>query len=300
MVTVESTFSIGDNGDPAYNISTAWDCLHINAIDKGTDGHYLASGRSTSTIYKINSTDGSIIWRLGGNSSNFTLGTGVEFALQHHVRYVAGAVQDNSGATISLFDNAATTAPGGSSGKILSLDYTNMTATLKQAFTPPEVIHAVSQGSAQLLPGGGALVNWGSADQVTEFSADGDVLFHVFLESGTAQSDGNTQNYRAFRGNWTGYSQESLAVFAQLQEDGGANTTSVWVSWNGDTRTVDWRFQWNNRETGAANSNNVQRTGFETRFDVPSDTPITELSVEALDASGNVLTSSGTIKVKRS
>ncbi|RSL84254.1 hypothetical protein CEP52_016486 [Fusarium oligoseptatum] len=70
-----------------YNSSTAWDYFHINSIAKGDDGNYLVSARHASTIYKINGTDGSIIWRLGGKASDFELGPNVTFGFQHHARF---------------------------------------------------------------------------------------------------------------------------------------------------------------------------------------------------------------------
>lgn len=66
----------------------AWDYFHINSITKGNDGHYLLSARHASTIYKINGTGGTVIWRLGGKRSDFVLGPNVTFGFQHHARYM--------------------------------------------------------------------------------------------------------------------------------------------------------------------------------------------------------------------
>ena len=72
----------------------AWDYFHINSVTKGDDGHYLLSARHSSTIYKINGTDGTVIWRLGGNHSDFVLGTDVPFGFQHHARYMAQKLEE--------------------------------------------------------------------------------------------------------------------------------------------------------------------------------------------------------------
>ncbi|KAI0137058.1 ASST-domain-containing protein [Xylariales sp. AK1849] len=274
----ESMLPLGSMAGSGYDSSTAWDYIHINSIAKGDDGHYIASARSASTIYKINGTDGSILWRLGGESSDFELGSGVEFAFQHHARYVPG-LND----TISLFENSA---GSGSAGKIFTLDLTKRKAELKKEFRLHQAILAFSQGSTQLLPNGNALVNWGSADQITEFDADGEVIFHAFLESGLRQE--NTQNYRAFRGNWTGVSPERPAVVVETNKGGNM---SVWVSWNGDTRTTDWRLSWNDTSSSdeKLSSSQVRRAGFETKFDLPGGSSFNSLYVEALDAKGNVL-----------
>ncbi|KAK6065823.1 secreted protein [Seiridium cupressi] len=270
----ESTLPLGSQAGSGDNSSTAWDYLHVNSITKGEDGHYLISARSASTLYKLNSTDGSVIWRLGGKSSDFALGPGVEFAFQHHARYFFGVLD-----TISFFDNSAGV---GSAGKIITLDFDKWTATLKQGFYPPHPIFALSQGSTQILPNGNALVNWGSADQITEFNSKGDVLFHAYLESGMRQQ--YTQNYRAFRGNWTGISPETPAVATEQGEDG---KTTVWVSWNGDTATAVWRIWWSTALN--LKSQDVPRQGFETRYEILEDAQVHNVYVEALDKEGKVL-----------
>ncbi|KAK9778374.1 putative Major facilitator superfamily (MFS) profile domain-containing protein [Seiridium cardinale] len=270
----ESTLPLGSQAGSGDNSSTAWDYLHVNSITKGEDGHYLISARSASTLYKLNGTDGSVIWRLGGKSSDFALGLGVEFAFQHHARYFFGVLD-----TISFFDNSA---GAGSAGKIITLDFDKWTATLKQGFYPPHPIFALSQGSTQILPNGNALVNWGSADQITEFNSKGDVLFHAYLESGMRQQ--YTQNYRAFRGNWTGISPETPAVATEQGEDG---KMTVWVSWNGDTSTAVWRIWWSTALN--LKSQDVPRQGFETRYEILGDAQVHNVYVEALDKEGKVL-----------
>lgn len=291
----------------AYNSSTAWDYFHINSITKGSDGHYLLSARHASTIYKINGTDGSIIWRLGGKQSDFELGPNVTFGFQHHARYlyedVNGPVQ-----VISLFDNSvygSESAGGGdkevhlfpySRGKYIRLDEEDKTATLDLAFLPPtEPILAKSQGSLQTLSGGNALINWGSEGQISEYLADGTPVFHAFLDSGFLQD--KLQNYRAFRYNWTGYSPETPAVFAErISED----EIDVYVSWNGDTQTDTWRFSWEEEVEGRsiASSKDVARAGFETSVRLRNSTgAVGQVRVEALDAGGSTLTVSQSVRV---
>ncbi|KAM0814665.1 putative ASST-domain-containing protein [Seiridium cardinale] len=278
----ESTLPLGSQAGSGDNSSTAWDYLHVNSITKGEDGHYLISARSASTLYKLNGTDGSVIWRLGGKSSDFALGPGVEFAFQHHARYFFGVLD-----TISFFDNSAGV---GSAGKIITLDFDKWTATLKQGFYPPHPIFAFSQGSTQILPNGNALVNWGSADQITEFNSKGDVLFHAYLESGMRQQ--YTQNYRAFRGNWTGISPETPAVATEQGED---RKTTVWVSWNGDTSTAVWRIWWSTALN--LKSQDVPRQGFETRYEIQGNAQVHNVYVEALDKIGKVLSKSESTRV---
>ncbi|KAF5643979.1 hypothetical protein F25303_6154 [Fusarium sp. NRRL 25303] len=291
-----------------HNSSTAWDYFHINSITKGDDGHYLLSARHSSTIYKINGTDGSIIWRLGGRFSDFTLGDNVTFGFQHHARYLKGGSGEST-EIISLFDNSvygSESAGGGdkevhlypySRGKYIKLDHAAHTATLELAFLPPQgPILSKSQGSLQTLPNGNALINWGSEGQITEYSSSGEPVFHAFLDSGLLQD--KLQNYRAFRYNWTGYSQETLAVLAEKGEGGEVN---VYMSWNGDTRTVAWRVSWSKR-IGWATIRKTQthpKTGFETTIKLTkASSSMGPVSVEALGADGQVLQVSENVRTE--
>lgn len=66
----ESNF---ERGDIDKHCTKKWDFLHANAVDKCSDGNLILSTRNTDTIFKINRTDGSIIWRLGGYTSDFEM-----------------------------------------------------------------------------------------------------------------------------------------------------------------------------------------------------------------------------------
>ncbi|CAI6079220.1 unnamed protein product [Clonostachys chloroleuca] len=297
----------------AYNSSTAWDYFHINSITKGSDGHYLLSARHASTLYKINGTDGSVIWRLGGQNSDFTLGPNVTFGFQHHARYLSG--HHDAVETISLFDNSVYGSESGgggdkevhlypfSRGKYIELNHRAKTATLVKAFHPPnDSILAKSQGSLQTLPNHNVLINWGSEGQITEYSPDGTPIFHAFLDSGFLQD--KIQNYRAFRYNWTGFSPETPALVAE--EVSPTGRTNLHVSWNGDTATALWNFFWTEKSTSGAGeeetstkqSKKVKCSGFETVLRIPAGFPgraISHVYVQAFDGSGNLLATSGTV-----
>ncbi|CAK7235484.1 hypothetical protein SBRCBS47491_009308 [Sporothrix bragantina] len=308
--------------------ATAWDYYHINSVAKGADGHYLVSARHASTIYKINGTDGSVIWQLGGNHSDYALGDGVRFGFQHHARYF---FEDPKGErdVLTLFDNSVygseSAGPGSeirinpySRGKYIALDHVAKTATLVRALEPPAVsapklavgddpILTKSQGSLQSLPGGGDFINWGSEGQITEYDGSGVPVFHAFFGRGFLRE--RLQNYRAFRFNWTGISPETPAVFAEASD----NTVRLFVSWNGDTVTQAWRFSWV-EETDAIDGNGkttvvktykdkvVPRRGFETstRVNRASDVRVLSVRAEALDADQRVLGASSKVNVQPS
>jgi hypothetical protein len=273
-----------------HNSSDAIDYFHINSVDRDSEHSYLISARHTSTIYKINGTSGSIIWRLGGRLSNFTLEPGVEFGLQHHARFIS---RDSDTEIISIFDNSGARQKTGfyenkSSGKILSLNTKTWTATLFKKFPAPETVFAFSQGGTQILPNGNAFVNWGSAGAITEYSPDGDVIFHAFLESGDLWRNGDVQNYRGFKFNWTGAPSEEPAVVALKHGE----STVVYVSWNGDTETKIWRFYGiDGRGKGRKEVflGDEERSGFETGFYVRSGGNWKGFLVESVGARGEVL-----------
>ncbi|KAJ5511410.1 hypothetical protein N7453_003513 [Penicillium expansum] len=262
-----------------YNSSDAWDYFHINSVDKDAE------------VHKINGTTGEIIWRLGGLRSDFELGPNVKFCFQHHARFVE---QSDDEEIISLFDNSAHgtenhrgkevhTHPF-SQGKVISVNTVTWTANIVQAFQPPDGLLAKSQGSTQLLPNGNALVNWGSEGALTEFRADGTPIFHAYMDSGLLGE--GVQNYRAFRYNWTGLPTEEPAIVAEKTPSG----TKVFVSWNGDTETVVWRFYAVTDGFGSREFlGEATRDGFETSFSLPGHI-YQRLSAEAVSARGRVLT----------
>ncbi|KAI5923511.1 Arylsulfotransferase-domain-containing protein [Camillea tinctor] len=282
-----------------YNSSDAWDYFHINSVDKDTAGNYLISARDACSVHKINGTDGSIIWKLNGKASSFKIPKDTEFCFQHHARFVS---QYDDVEIISLYDNSAhgTEHSGGSevhtaptsSGKIIKLNTTSWEAELIQGFFPPDDLLSKSQGSTQLLPNGNVLVNWGSEGALTEYLPDGTPIFHAYVESDDLAL--GVENYRAFRYNWTGLPNEEPAIVALESED----RTAIYVSWNGDTETISWRFyaateKYVSREfLGEA-----KRTSFETSLVIPNG-DVSTVSAEAIGARGQVLRVTGLATVE--
>ncbi|KAE9378687.1 hypothetical protein N431DRAFT_540522 [Stipitochalara longipes BDJ] len=282
-----------------YNSSDAWDYFHINSVDKDDEGSYLISARDANAIYKINGTTGSIIWRLGGKHSNFTLGHSVPFSFQHHARYLSRS-ESGTCETISLYDNSAHGTENGhghevhlypfSRGKIVEVDTENWTATLVQAFHPPDKLLSKSQGSTQVLPDGNVLVNWGSSGAITEFLPNGTAIFHAYLDSDDLGV--GVENYRAFRYNWTGIPNEEPAIVALKSGKG----SKIYVSWNGDTETKKWAFYGSERDKIGKLKflGEKERTGFETEFVVEEE--VESVKAEALGKHGKVLRSTGVVK----
>ncbi|OOQ82289.1 hypothetical protein PEBR_39533 [Penicillium brasilianum] len=252
--------------------NSAWDYFHTNSIDKDDEGNYLVSARHTSALYKINGTSGAVIWQLGGLKSDFTVPPDVEFAFQHDGRF-RGRSTDGTIEQISLFDNSAHEGIDSNGQRLhskarwIELNHTTRTAREIHTYHAPDNLLASSQGNFQFLPNGNKFANWGSAGAITEFSENGTILFHAYLDS---YPNHLVQGYRGFRANWTGFSSEEPAVLALETKPGNI---SIWVSWNGDTGTKFWEFYLADLVTGTLvkSLGKQPRTSFETFLEVSID-----------------------------
>ena len=261
------------------NAGDPYDYFHLNSIAEEPNGNLLLSARNTHAVYEIDHRTGAVLWRLGGKRSSFSMGPGTTFAWQHDARRQADG-------TITIFDDGAAPVLEKRSRAIrVRLDPANRTATLVKADVSPSGILARSQGNMQVLPGGHVLVGWGSVPRVTEFGEDGQVVFDATLPP---QDD----SYRAYRFAWSGRPASRPAIAFGAEQGGGS---TVYASWNGDTRTVRWRL------VGGINADRLRpvgataaRKGFETAIGMRAPPPL--LAVQALDARGRVLATSAAVR----
>jgi hypothetical protein len=238
-------------------------------VDKGKDGDYLISSRYTNTVYKISGVDGSILWRLGGQLSDFVLLDGLNFTSQHHARFQS---ENETVTTLTLFDNASDDggrqAPTSrcSSGKLVALDTATspMTARLIQQWDRPDGLLSDKRGNVQVLPDTNVVVGWADRGYLSEFTADGRRLLDA------AYTSSRFGNYRAYKFNFTGSPIEppSLRTFAYGSGTSLAGMVSVcYVSWNGATEVVKWNFYGSHDESaGFSMVGSIAKTGFETSY----------------------------------
>jgi hypothetical protein len=253
--------------------STPYDYFHINSLATDHDGNILISARNTWGLYEINGQSGTISWRLGGKKSSFTLGPGVQFAYQHNATWL----RKNE---ISLFDDegAPPVAPP-SRGELIKLDLHAKTATLvSQLVRTIGPLATTSQGDVQALPGGGSMIGWGGLGNLTEFDAQGQIIYDAQLPAGE-------NSYRVYREPWAGQPIEAPAFSATTS----ATTTSVYASWNGATTLASWQLLAGASATHLSVVASAPRTGFETALSAPAAAFV---QVRALSASGKVLASS--------
>lgn len=255
---------------------TPYDWFHINSVAEDGDDGLLVSARHTDAVYSIDRRTGALRWTLGGTGSDFTFGEGAEFGRQHDAQRLPDG-------TISLFDNAPPDSPD-SRGLVLALDEGEGTATVVREWRHPDGVRASSQANTQVLPGGGAVIGWGNVGRVTEFDAEGAVMFDATLTPGNS--------YRAYRHEWTGRPTTMPDVVARPA--GGAGGLEVYVSWNGATEVVEWRVLGGPGAGDLEPLATVAKDGFETRAEIDT---VDHVAVEALDASGTVLGISDTVSV---
>lgn len=282
----------GGQAGAGFNSSDAWDYFHINSVDKDAEGNYIVSARDTSALYKISGKTGEVIWKLGGlpDKTNSSFTSDFTFSFQHHARFLStdGPVQrisfyDNSAHGTENKDGKVVSYSKTSSGKIIDVNTETWEAKLVQDFLPPDDLLSKSQGSTQVLPDGHVIVNWGSSGAVTEFTPDGEPIFHAYFDSGFLGD--KVENYRAFKYNWTGIPNEDIAVAGKISDDGD---TLIYVSWNGDTNTKKWRFYSSEGHGKKVYLGETKRTGFETVFKVKGR-KLENVQAEAYDAEGELL-----------
>jgi hypothetical protein len=260
-------------GDGYGTSARPFNYFHINSIAPDADGDLLISARNTWAVYKVSRKNGSIVWRMGGKKSDFSMGPGSRFFWQHHVR-------THGHGKFTVFDNGTTFREKRSRALVLRVDTAAMHVTLRKAYVHPgEVVLAATMGSAQTLPDGGMFVGWGDQPRFSQFFPDGRLLLDGIIAA-------EAQSYRAFAREWKGHPTELPAAAARR---GGGGTT-VYASWNGATDVTSWTVLAGRSGASLSRVGSGRRTGFETAIAVRSTGPY--FAAQANDARGRPLATS--------
>ena len=169
---------------PAYYNPTVppVDVIHTNSVEVVGDYVYISS-RHLDAVHKINLKDGSIVWRLGGNSKtdkdlkvknlygalnqfNNTISLNNLFSGQHDARILKNG-------ELSVFDNGTT---GNRNPRVLvfKIDEKKMEAEITRVVTGSSQSTSYCCGSARELNDGSWLINWGGKfDQARATLANG-------------------------------------------------------------------------------------------------------------------------------
>ena len=172
---------------------TVCDYAQGNSIHYDEDGTgILLSNRALNEITYIRLKDEEIIWRLGGNHSDFQFINDNGFSIQHDAKFTKAG-------TVTLLDNGQ-----GAIQKTrfveYELDMVNMTATPISQFSYD--FFSLFHGSAQRIEENGhTIIGWGSCrystddcPMFTEIDGNGNVVYEVFHVQGLT----NWSNYRAY------------------------------------------------------------------------------------------------------
>ncbi|GAB2516990.1 arylsulfotransferase ASST [Paramicrobacterium agarici] len=273
----ESLKRIGDDDSAGSSPENVFDPIHVNSVEDDGD-RLLVSCRHTCAIYAIDRSSGELLWRLGGEKSDFAMGEGTNFSWQHDARRQPDG-------TISLFDNAGVKGDDAvSAGLVLRVDESAMTAELDTAYRYGDY-EGYAMGNTQVLDDGHVMVGWGSAPAATEFDADGEPIFG-FTEIGSG-------SYRVYRCEWAA-SPTTEPDVAAIDVDG---TKTAFMSWNGATDVASWALLTGSDEASLTEAATAERAGFETSVEIPDAAGATFLQVEARGADGTALARSRVIGV---
>lgn len=232
---------------------------HVNSVDLFPDDDFLLSLRQSSTLYKISHRSGNIVWRIGGNQSDFALPKEAEFHFQHHGRV---HVQNGTHIVISLLDNSKRgprddhPARKHSAGLVIALDTIAMTGELIAEYAYPHEAHTWKRGSMHLLPNGNAFMCWAEEMHISEHAADGRLLMEAHVLP-------HLDTYRAYKYEWIGQPLTPPDVYSSAFLTGSNVSTIVYVSWNGATEVAQWKLYEGERATKRLLTS-AERKGFET------------------------------------
>jgi Arylsulfotransferase (ASST) len=257
-----------------------FDYFHLNSIAIRHDGTILISARNTSALYELNPGTGQAIAQIGGKHGSEKLGSGAATAYQHDAEELPNG-------NFTVFDNGAVPKVHPQSrGLVLAVNPSARTDTVVGQYVHPKPLSAGSQGNVQALEDGDMFIGWGAEPYFSEYAPTGALLFDAHLPS-------KTESYRTYRLPWSGQPSGAPAI-AVAPRSGGALTTTVYASWNGATNVASWSVLAGVSSSQLTPVASAPKAGFETTISVPG-APAYVL-VQALDANGNVLSSSRPIK----
>ena len=177
-------FRVGANSVPgAGNLV---DLVHVNSVDEYPGGDLLVSGRHLDAIFRIDRStdDGDVEWKLGGTNTGDNPDGAVALGIvddpfngtihAHDARVIDAD-------TITVFDNRSGNGVGQPARAVrYDIDEGAGTARLVAERRNPRGRESGGLGSAQVLPGGHWLINWGSVPNdgrmVEEFTASGQLV----------------------------------------------------------------------------------------------------------------------------
>lgn len=164
-----STFDVQHEIDPNIK-EQPW----VNSLFIDHDGHYLLSVRALDQVWKVHSSSGKVLWKLG-KSGNIKLDQPIHFLRQHYA-------YRNTQGDLMLFDNGSDERPY---SRVLSytIDEQKLTANIKSIINLPKKNYSPIMGSAFLLPDNNILTASSSTHTALKLDQSGNTLFKLKFES---------------------------------------------------------------------------------------------------------------------
>ena len=194
------------------NGSANWalDYMHLNSVERLTDGDYVIGARHFDSIARIDHTTKNVEWKLGGSAPT----TGVRLTLLDINGAPAGAGTILNGphdarvlpnGNITVHDNHLGGVPRASEFR---LDLTAGTARLVWQHLDPNSSGG-TLGSVRRQPDGSTVIGWGEGTSpwLEEVAADGSVSLAVTLPGGTT-------SYRVVKLPAAAYTRQALRAAA--------------------------------------------------------------------------------------
>ena len=270
-----------------------WDPYQVDSLQELPNGHVLVSVRNTSSVYVVEKVTGRIAWQLGGARSTFKLMPSARFYWQQDV-------QLRHGDEVSMLDNGCCgLLPAGigpaeqeSHGLLLRLNDIDGTATVLHRYSHAPALYTSDHGSMQTFRNGNALIGWGTLPYLSEYSADGALLYAASLPAGDASE-------RALRLGWRGTPPGRPQLAARRD---GPRTT-LYVSWNGASEVKSWKI-FTGASAARVKTNPgpivavAQRSGLQTAIPLSTDGQF--FMAEAFAADGALLGISKPARVEQS
>ena len=173
------------NGNNFSDSTAINDYAHMNSmIIDPKDSNLIISFRVLNEIIKVNRKNGSIMWRLGGASSDFVLSDDQKTIWQHD------ATLTDSGQTLLVFDNGEAGVRPVTRIVEYKLDEENKKLVSFKSMDMPNNVFTVAMGSVQKR-GNTYFIGGGTGNYVMEVdNSTGKILFQMKL---------NYPTYRAFK-----------------------------------------------------------------------------------------------------
>jgi arylsulfate sulfotransferase len=137
--------------------ATLLDYMHMNSICVDSlDNNLIVSFRNLNEIVKLNRQTGQIIWRLGGNKTDFALTQNEIFLRQHYPRLI------ENGQTLIVLDNGQDSIRAYSRILEFQLNQNSMTISSFKSFNIPD--HFIQFAGSVKKEGNEYFIGGGSAD----------------------------------------------------------------------------------------------------------------------------------------